>query len=391
MFWKYTLFELKFMLYNRKPLIIGIGLIMFFIFYFVHLSQTTPETIKQQKTQEVDIYNSTLDQMDYQQKDNEKAEQVYQSLLDQLSMVRYQGFYYGENQHDDYIETGLKVNEERLNVHELGNEGVPEYLIFPKEEILKENEYLTYLQEHNLPVEENSYQANQYLETAVNTLSGLLFAFILLLSGNEILVYENRHPSVMRGLPISFLKKSISKISVHFTYIIVSLVLGIVLSGWYAAHKLGAGNFKSPIVIYQNGGYEAISTTHYLLLIVLGFALITIWILALSVLMNLLFQNAFANLVVGLSIFLIPSLMMAIDVNTAIFHPFALIDIASVLSGSLAVELQNPAIDYGYAITWLIVLIIVTMLIVIAKIKLEFYDVKAIFRSIFHQKSMKKE
>ena len=155
----------------------------------------------------------------------------------------------------------------------------------------------------------DSFVASRYLVVALNAMSGFMFYFFVLLSGSEMLVYEQRHRTVVNGFPLSFMKKINSKISIHFIQIIMFLVIGFLLGGIFASRKFGVGDFSYPILIYRNGSFEAIATVDYLLYVFLAMALITILLLYLSVLLNLIFKNAYANVLIGLGVFLLPDLL----------------------------------------------------------------------------------
>ncbi|MFJ7936498.1 hypothetical protein [Sporosarcina sp. NPDC096371] len=287
--------------------------------------------------------------------------------------MNFQVFYLWEgNESEEYIEDGLRLNQLRLRVHELGNKGIPENLVIPEEEILREDALLRYLQKHQLPLQPESFVASRYLVVALHAMSGLLFYFFVLVSGSEMLVYEQRHRTVVNGFPISFMKKINSKISIHFIHIFTFLVLGLFFGGVFVAGKSGIGNFSSPVLIYSDGGYEAISTVHYLLYVLLAMALITIMLLYLSALLNLIFKNAYANVLIGLGLFLLPDLLMTVGVESAWLYPIKYVEFSNVLSGDIANQLGNAQIDYWYSIIWLAAFSLLMISIIYTKTKFPF-------------------
>src|SRR5699024_7522487 len=192
----------------------------------------------------------------------------------------------------------------------------------------------------------------------------LLFLVLLLISGNELLLYERRHMSVMQGFPIAFMSKVASKVIVYSIFIFTFLLIGFGIGNIYLSSALGAGEFSFPILIYQDENYLAVSTVQYLIYIFLGFALVTVLLLSLSILLNMIFKNAFANILVGLGIFLLPDLALAAGLNTPLLHPIKFIDIQKVLSGDLAIELSNGTIDYLF-VMWILALLTILLLSVI--------------------------
>ena len=373
MFWKYFLFEAKLLLHNRKNLFLGFSLLLFFPVFFIYNSQTEPETLKDLKKTEASMIKSTLNQFPDTQKDTPEGAEIHDSLLKQSSLVNFQIFYLRSDEtREEYIENGLLLTQLRLRAHELDNMGIPKHLILSKEEILIEDTLLRYIQKHELPLQPDPFTASRYLVVALNTLSGLLFYFFAIVSGSEMLVYEQRHRTVVNGFPISFMKKINSKISVHFLQIGTFLVIGFLFGGIFASRKSGVGDFSYPILIYKNGGFEAISTTRYLLYVFLAMALITIMLLYISVLLNLIFKNAYANVLIGLGVFLLPDLLRTMGVNSTLLQPIKYVEFSNVLSGALAVQLGNSQIDYWHSIIWLLILSLLMIAIIYAKSKFEY-------------------
>lgn len=354
MFWKYTRFETKLLLKNRKSWFVAVFLLFFFMLFFMYYSQETPVPLDKKKAIERDTSYAVFEYLDLQRHDLPEVAEVYNYHTQIQSLLGMQTWFIGNgDDSEQYIENGLEINSLRLEVHELGNKGIPEHLIVPREEILKEDALLHYIKDNNLPIESDSFATNHYISNVLTMFSGLLFLVIVLISGNEMLVYEQRHQSVLRGFPLSFMQKVTSKVMIHFVYLYTFLLLGFTLGSTYVAKKFDAGEFSFPVLIYKNEDYIAISTGQYLVYIFLGLALATILILLLSILLNMLFRNAFANILIGLGIFLLPDIAMAAGFKATFLHPIKYIDIFKVLSGDLAIELGNSSIDYWNAMTTL--------------------------------------
>ncbi|MFD2043485.1 hypothetical protein ACFSTA_03745 [Ornithinibacillus salinisoli] len=350
MFWKYTLFETKLLLRNRKSWFIAVFLLLFFLLFFMYYKQDVPLSLVEQKRIEASKMHATFEHVDNLRHDIPEVAEVYDYLTEQSSLINFQVWYLGNgDDSEQYIENGLELNQLRLKVHELGNEGIPDHLITTKEEIQKDDALLHYIKDNQLPIESDSFATNHYFTKALQMMTGLLFLIVVLISGNELLVYEQRHQTVMKGFPLSFMKRVTSKVSIHFVYLYTFLLLGFFIGSLYVAKSLEASEFSFPVLIYKNGDYVAASTQQYLLYIFIGLALVTILLLFLSILLNMLVKNAFANILIGLGIFLLPDLVMAAGFKTTLLHPIKYIDITKVLSGDLAIELGNSQIDYWHA------------------------------------------
>ncbi|WP_010098654.1 hypothetical protein [Ornithinibacillus scapharcae] len=372
MFWKYTLFEMKLMLRNRKNWFLAVFMLLFFPLFFTYYSQTEIVPLKQKVQEESNMTYSLLDIYPDMYRETEAGKEVYENLLEQQSLVNYQVFYLGVGKdHDAFVEAGLRVNELRLRVHELDNLGIPEQFIFPKEEVLRNDAMLRYIQKHDLELETEPIVASSYILYALSTVSGLFFLIIILIGGSELLAYETKHRTAVNGFPIAFMKRILSKIGIHLVFFSTVLVLGIFAGITYVSSKVGSGSFSSPVLLYKDGDYVPISTSKFILFIVVGFIIVALMLLVLSVLLNQLLQNGYANVLIGIGIFLIPQLLQMIGI-TEFLSPLTYIDIVGVLSGDLASELGNPRIDFFNASTWLIMMIIALILLVYVKSKLPY-------------------
>ncbi|WP_449622758.1 hypothetical protein [Robertmurraya sp. Marseille-Q9965] len=365
MFWKYTIFETKLLIRNRKNWFIASFLLLFYFVFFIYYSQVEPPSLIEQKRAEKEEMNAIFEHVDYLREDIPDVAEVYEILLKESSLLNFQVFYLGIG--DDpakYIENSLELNRLRLEVHNLGNKGIPEHLIKSKDEILKENALLHYIKDHHSVIETESFATNHYFTNAMNTMSGLLLLLVVLICGSELLLTEQRHQSVVRGFPISFMKKVTSKVLIHFAFLYTFLVIGFLVGAAYIVTKLETTDFSFPILIYQNGNYAAVSTLKYLILMFIGLAVVTLLLLYFSILLNMLIRNAFANILLGLGLFVLPDLLLDTGIQASFLHPLKYLDIGGVLSGNIATKLGSGVIDYSHALFWLSLLTCVNILII---------------------------
>lgn len=378
MLWKYFLFESKILVKNRKNWFLGIVIMLFFPLFVLYTNQTPAENLRDLKGAEANS-NSTLFKSygDDLQEGDADEQAMYDILTQQSTLVNFQRFYIMEGEvTEDYVANGLDLNELRLKAHELGYPSVPQHFIIPKDEILKEDALLRFIQKEKLELDSNKFLAEPHFVSALALLSGLPFVFFVLISGSEIIVYEQRHQTVMSGFPISFMNKINIKVFIHFLQTMVFLVLGLLLGHYFLSKEFGTGYLKDPIVIYKNGGYDAVLIFDYLLYGLVAMAIITVVVLYLSILLNILFKNAFANVLIGLSVFLLPNLLLVWGGNFSFFHPLTYIDFSSVLSGELAKQLGNNQIDFWYAFLWLVVVGVLLIIVLFAKNKLGYRQAK---------------
>lgn len=377
MFWRYFLFEAKRLLHNRKNWFLGIVLLLFFPIFILYAYQTPPESLRDTKKEEADTIQSLFNVYgDELQEGTAEEQAVYENLLQQSSLVNFQVFYVRAGEvTEEYIENGLALTELRLEAHELGNQGIPNHAIISKEDILKEDALLRFLQKEKIILDADSFVVENSMVVALGLLSGLPFLFFVLLSGSDIIVSEQRHETIMRGVPLSFMKKINTKVFLYFSHMMIFLIAGLLLGNYFMMKELGNSPLYDPVIIYHNGSFEAITLLRYIGYSLLAMAVIALLGLYLSVLLNVLFKNAYANVLVGFGLFLLPSLLLAGGVNISLLNPLKYIEFSNVLSGVLAIQLSDSKIDYGTLILWLPILCILPVIILFVKNKLAYRKV----------------
>lgn len=374
MLWKYTLFELKILLRSRKQWILGLVLILFFPLFFHYYHDTEQPTAQAQKEEEKSHLIAALDIVPEDLRDTPEGQDIYDNLTQQLSAINMQIYYVFSEPEDDYnyVEDGILLNELRLDMHEKGNPYIPDYFIVPKEEIEEDNAFLTYLRDLDLKVENNPFVTSHYLLETVQFMSGLLIVIYILLVGSNMLVYEDQHDTLFGGLPISFMKKAMSKISVHFVFIITCLAAGVGI-GIYRSNKIeGFGDFIYPIVIHTRDGFEVISLMKYFGYVLFAFLIVVLLVLSLALLLEVIFRNIYATVLAGIGLFILPDLLQIIGLKAKFAYPLKYTDITAVLSGEVAKEYGAPYIDYWHSVTWLILFTIFILAIVYIQNKLSF-------------------
>lgn len=372
MLWKYFRFELKLLIHNKFNWLLGLAFILFFPLYFPHYADSDMESVQSIKNTESGHYISIFNVFPEELRETTKGEEIYNNLIEQASLLNKQRYsLWKRDDFDVYIESGLKLNDLRLRLYELDNEGVhPDYIV-PKEEIQKEGALLRYYQKHKLPVDPDLLTASHYLPASLEKVNGLMFMLFVLFIGSTMLTHDHQKRTVMSIFPISFIQKAIVKTGIHLGQIMVFLFLGVVLGGIAASREAAWGNFKSPMLLYQQGGFIAISTTRYILYMFIAMALFASLLLLAFIVVNTLTKNLYASVLIIALIFLIPKVLNFAGLHIGLLQPISIIDIGPVLNGDAASLYGNAALDYKLAAIWLLVMNagILTALFVFNKVK----------------------
>ncbi|QTD41252.1 hypothetical protein [Sporosarcina sp. Te-1] len=364
MFWTYMKFESKLLLYNWKNWLIGIGLILFFPLYFSYYSQLDIKNLSDQKREEDEQMMSTFNGFNLDTDLEPNLEAVYNNLTEQSHLINMQRFYLRkEETHNDFIQNGLRLNELRLQLYEYDNQGIPSEYVKPKEEIFKESTLLQYYKEHQLFLAPDPFTASNYMPIALKMISGIIFLLFVLLMGGSMLVHDQEHASVIKGFPISFMRKLHGKVAIHFLQIMFFLVVGGIVGTIYVGIKHGYGNFMTPVLVLQNGTFIAMSNLKYYGYLLIGFALVTLLLLYATVLLNILTKNMYASVLCILGIYYVPDLLLAAGVKADFMQVIKYIDVSYVLSGEAAQQFVNNNLDGTHMYGWLVGLNVLLLVI----------------------------
>ncbi len=381
MFWKYLLFESKLLLLNKKNWLLGLALVLFFPLYYSHYSQLDIVDTKEEVTEKAYKFHEVFDYFPGSVWQTEEGKEMYANLLEQQGLLFWQKLYLDNEENVDgyfgagpnfhnFFDKGLKLNELRLDLHQLGNKGIHQDHIVPIDEILKENALFQYYKEHELSFVQDPLKASNYIPVALNLLSGTLFCILVLLAGSSMLVNDQLHPSVLFGFPVSFMQKAISKVGVHFVQIMIFLCVAILIGSYYVARKAGWGDFRTPVLIYQDADFIAVSMLRYLFYMLVAFGLIALLLLFTFLFINLVTKNLYATIVIILFVLLSPQLLLVAGVETNLLYPLKFIDIGAVLNGDAAKEYGIEKLDFRHAYSWLVVLNLIVILMLYGRNKL---------------------
>ncbi|WHT47996.1 hypothetical protein QNH10_18350 [Sporosarcina thermotolerans] len=321
--------------------------------------------------EEVDKLHKAFDKFPGSVWQTEEGKEIRGILIQQSSLLSQQRYaLWKDDDFHEFFDAGLELNELRLEMHRRGNKGIQKEYIIPVDEILKENALYRYHKEHELPFIQNQFKASNYIPAALPLISGVMFCLFVLLAGSTMLVNDQQHPSVVYGFPISFMQKAANKVGVHLVQVMFFLSASILIGGYYVSRKTGWGDFRTPVVIYQNADYIAVSMLRYLLLMSIAFGLIALLLLFAFLLINIVTKNLYATILILLFVLLSPQLLLVAGVETNWLYPLEIIDIGAVLSGEAAKEFGIEKLDFKHAFSWLVVLNLIIISVLYGRNKL---------------------
>ncbi|MBD7984863.1 hypothetical protein H9649_09730 [Sporosarcina sp. Sa2YVA2] len=367
--WNYLLFELRLLLANNKNWLLGIAVILVIPVYYLHYSSLEVKDIQTLKNEESGVYFDIFNFYPEESRDTPIGNEIYNNLTEQASLVNSQRYalWKGEVNHEEYIQSGIKLNELRLRVHELGNEGIQSSFIIPKEEIYKEIALLNYYRDHNLPLVKDPFVASNYLPISLNLLSGVLFSMFVLLIGSSMYIHDQQKKTVMGVFPVTFMQKVFTKVGLHFAQVMVFLGLGVLAGIAFVANKTEIGNFNTPILLYEDGNFIAVSTSRYLMYLFVALALITLLLLFATAFLNIVTENLYVSLLTILFVIVLPVILSLAGLPTKWLQAIEFIDIGSVMNGDAALRTGSNTLDFKHGVVWLVSLNVFMVVILYVK------------------------
>lgn len=346
MFWEYSSFEWKMMLFEKRNWFLAFLALFFFAINYFGLNETSTDNLYSEKRDEAVRAGDSVDLFSEEAKGLPEGEEIYQNLLSELSALNMQRYFATENNYSEFIEQGRLINQLRLRNEELNYIGMYESYIVPATDVQKDEAFLSYIEENQMPLIEEGYAASRYLIDTLTNISGLIFYVFIIVVSHRILIYERSHQTILRGLPISKTQKVHSKFLVYFMSMVGLLALCFGLAFLVGALGDGTGDFRYPRLIYLNGEFQAISTTLYLTYLFLGLVVVTGVVVLLSILLNILIPNGYATIFIAIGLYFTSALFSIIGLNQIPFQLFQFVDIERVLSGDVAIALGNSQLDF---------------------------------------------
>jgi len=370
---RYTKHQIKVFLQSKKLWIVSIMFIIFFPLYYSYFQTVNPDTVYSQKSKEKKLLLMTLDILPHDINDTDKGSEIYDNLTEQLSLINMQMYYVSEGEEiEEYVSDGIRLNKLRLELHDKGNPYVPDYFVIPKKDIKDENKFLQYLEDNDLTIEDNPYYMTHFLASAFDFISGSLLFIMILLFGSNMFAYEHVQVTLLKKLPVSFTQRAISKLSLLFIMILTSMSVGLLLGILRSLSASGVGHLKYPILIYENSEMTVIPIFLYLLYVCLAIVIIVLMILSLALLLEQIFKNTYATILIGLFLYILPDVFHRIGFTFKVLYPLKFVNITSVLSGDLAKDYDLTSIDYWNSLLAMITFTIIVLLISVVYEKISF-------------------
>jgi len=208
--------------------------------------------------------------------------------------------------------------------------------------------FFSYIEEESIPIMENRESAAGFLMTFFEYFGIAAFLFLLLFSGS-IISTDFSHQTMVKGYPLTYERKTASKIAIYTVASFLSIVVLTALATGFLAVVTEAGRSNYPMVLYQSGSYNAIPLSAYAFRYLIYLFVLSLHVISLAAFMNTLTKNMYATLFAGLFLYVLPIL---IQVESGIWQwvPVQFYNTYQVLSGEAAHLTGQSNLSYLYGI-----------------------------------------
>jgi len=330
----YMSFELKYFLSKRKTVLLiatllGGAIWLFAAIHFQNLGDHEGEMYD-----ELNETRLSLRSIETYYREDPENETLSDNILEQQSLTAsmYNGILFEEASW--LYESGEELGELRLEFAELNQEALPSTLFPPVHESKRQVAEYSRLQETNHDVLIDSRNTSDYLRLLMQYFGVFAFLFLTIFA-SDIGVEDFNHKTMVQGYPVPPISRMLTQVGIYLGSILTGSLFVLLLAGSFVSLIWGVSDVTYPMGIYSFGAYQAIPVWQSIIWFVLYYAFLTLHIIVLSLLLNHLFKNIYATLVImiflyGIS-FLFPDLSAALA-----WTPLPYYQMTSVFQGAIA-------------------------------------------------------
>ncbi|MGE7926711.1 ABC transporter [Lysinibacillus xylanilyticus] len=323
---------------NRKNLValFAIAIIVFGFMFYIK-SQAVGNQIVEKKG---DYYSSQAILSKFQVKDASETgdgSDLFKNLTKQKSKIALQIATLTLDRQSKYFEASLQLAELRKEAFELeGYENVAE-LLPSKLQNSMNYLYFKWMIDEGKDTISDLFQYIPFLLFFFTYIGAGWYIFISFHT-SSILLDDFEHSSIIKGFPVRFDYYILSKCIIAFLSIVTSILLIFIcaIPLWIIN---GLGNPLEPIAVYL-GNATLISTIQYIAMSVGYMILISIFVMLLSIILNVLLKNMYLTLFVHFILFFLPMIFPSL-ISLIPYNPFNFMNFNDILRG-LPVDLAKP-------------------------------------------------
>lgn len=178
---------------------------------------------------------------------------------------------------------------------------------------------------------------------------------------SSILLDDFEHSSIIRGYPIRFDHYILSKCVIAFLYVMAFITL-ILLSATPLLFN-GLGDLREPVAVYL-GEATLISSVGYIARCIGYMFVISLFVMLLSIILNVLLKNMYLTLFVHFILFFLPVIFPSF-ISLFPYNPFHFMNFNGILNG-MTLDLTDP-VDITMNVGLLTMAICILLMLLVIK------------------------
>ncbi|SOC37384.1 ABC transporter [Ureibacillus acetophenoni] len=290
------------------------------------------------KTSEHQNITSALSQFQVMDasKDGDSNE-LYKNLNEQQRLISLQRVAAKLDKPDLFANSAIELANLREDAFTL--EGYEEVAVYLPTYTVNKLESIFYetLKTLDIPIFKDNLSFYQFLIFLFGILGSIWFIFLAFYTCG-IMIEDFRHTSLIKGYPIPFdqyvAAKGISTMSIILIFIVELFLCSLLL-----IYYRGLGDPTYPVAVFD-GNYEIYSIAQYIGICLLYMISIAVFVILLSIILNVLLKNMYLTLFVELLLFALPTLFPRM-ISLFPYNPFNYMNFTNLLNG-VSLDLAHP-------------------------------------------------
>lgn len=292
---------------------------------------------------------------------NGDGSDLYKNLTQQKSAVALQIAALKVVQDELYFETSLRLADLREVAFDLEDYDKVAYLMSSRIENKMNQLYYSFLLDNDQSFSPNVLQYFPFLLFFFSIVGAGWYVFVSFHT-SSIMLDDFEHSSIIKGYPISFVQYIFTKCLTSLLYIVLFIGL-IFICTLPLLFMNGAGDAGYPVVLY-NGEPAIYEAGQYIAICVVSMVAISIFVMLLSIILNVLLKNMYLTLFVHIILFFLPTIFPSL-ISLLPFNPLHFMNFNQLLNG-YPLELKEP-VDLTMNMGLIVILISIVLMMLLIK------------------------
>ncbi|MFC6464670.1 hypothetical protein ACFP65_06690 [Marinilactibacillus sp. GCM10026970] len=369
----YLLFETKRFLKETKNKLMFVIFVIFLLYVYFLIAIQGSGNIEQEQAEQMNASRVAISSIAATNSENEETSALYDNIYQQQQLLSQQDNGIRFEDRDWYLDSSIELAQLQIDLYdydEFNDLDTPLRSVIPSiHTARKDLARFVYIRDNDIPIMYERDNAAGFMMLYFSTFGVAAFLFLLLYSGS-LLTNDLEHETMVKGYPVTHRQKVISKILIYTvaSFFSIFTITGLVVLTIWAIK--GSGDFTYPMIIYNQGFYQAISIAQYTLIYFSYLVILTIHVVSFSAFLNILLKNVYATLLGGAVCFAIP-LVAQNWIDGLRWTPIPYYNPFAILSGDTAYLANQEHLTLVYGGSILLVWSMLFLIIVYAINSLE--------------------